>query len=312
MMQLIPGAGMAMEGEQALLSSRRRLAGELRRLREQAGLSGRQLAERIGMSQSKISRIESSITLPTAVEVTAWGAAAGCSDADIAMLGVLADSAYTEVHPWTTALHDRGHLQDDIQDIESRARKRMIYEPSLVPGLLQTAEYARRVFTMFDPPYLESDLPTAIAARLDRQVALFDRDMMFDFLISEAALRWRAGPPRTLLAQYDRIASLDTLDNVSVGLIPHSAPALTHAPHGFVVLEDIAGEDDSGAAGEAGALALVETVHANLTVSDPLQIALYRRQWSRLAQMAVYGGDARDLLAAIAAEVRALAEEEHP
>ncbi|TDD78015.1 XRE family transcriptional regulator [Actinomadura rubrisoli] len=304
------------EGEEVLLSSRRRLAGELRRLREQTGLSGRQLAERIGISQSKISRIESSITLPTAVEVASWGAAAGCSDSAITMLGVLADAAYTEVHPWTTAMRDRTHLQDDIQDIEGRAWKRMIYEPSLVPGLLQTAEYARRVFAMFDPPYLELDLPVVVTARLDRQVALFDQDKRFEFLITEAALRWRVGPVRTLLAQLDRIASLSTLENVSIGLIPHSAPALTHAPHGFVVLNFIDGADDAhgepDSDGEVGTLALVETVHANLTVSDPLQTALYQRQWSRLERMAVYGHNARGLLAAISADLRALPSKEDP
>ncbi|RKS77132.1 helix-turn-helix protein [Actinomadura pelletieri DSM 43383] len=316
---------MVTEDDRTLLSSRRRLAGELRRLRDQAGLSGRQLAERIGISQSKVSRIESAITIPTAVEVASWGAAVGCSENVGAMLGVLADAAYTEVHPWSTALRDQGHLQDDIQEIEGRARTKRIYEPSLVPGLLQTAEYARRVFAMFDPPYLETDLPVVVTARLDRQAALFDPATRFEFLITEAALRWRVGPALVLLAQLDRIASLSTLENVSIGLIPHSAPARTHAPHGFVVLESIEaapsgghgdrdgpgdGDGDGFEADEAAALALVETVHANLTVGDPLQIALYQRQWARLEQAAVYGDDARDLLASIGADIRALAEDE--
>jgi transcriptional regulator with XRE-family HTH domain len=287
-----------------LLSNRRRLAVELRRLRDRAGLSGRQLAERIGISQSKVSRIESGLTIPSGPEVAAWAAAASASGTATELLTMLTDAVYTEVHPWDAALREQVHLQDEIQEIENRTCTQLTYEPSVVPGLLQTAEYARRVFTMFDPAYAQLDIPAVVAARLDRQAALFEPARRFSFLITEAALRWRVGSAPMLLAQLDRIASLSTLENVSIGLISHAAPVRTHSPHGFVIFESIDQDGD--------ALVMVETVHANLTVNDPLHVALYRRQWSLLEKMAVFGDAVRELLVVIAADIRLLPPEEEP
>jgi transcriptional regulator with XRE-family HTH domain len=281
-----------------LLGRRRRLGAELRRLREQAGLSGRQLAEQVGVSQSKVSRIESGTAMPSIPEVTSWAAAASASDPASSKVMALANAAYTEVDPWDVAMREHPHLQDDIQEIEARSRAVLVYEPTLVPGLLQTAEYARRVFTMFEPAYAESDIPAVVRGRLDRQDALYNPARQFGFLITEAALRWRPGPRGLMLAQLDRITSISTLENVTIGVIPQSAQALTHVPHGFVIVEPADPEED--------ALVLAETVHANLTVSDAGQVALYRRHWSLLEKTAAYGADARDLLSGIATSVRAL------
>lgn len=280
-----------------LLIKRRQLGAELRRLRELAGLSGRQLAEQVGISQSKISRIESGATMPNTPEVNAWAAAVNVPTSVVEKLLMMTDAAYTEVHPWDIALRDQPHLQNDIQEIENRSGTKLDYEPFVVPGLLQTAEYARRIFTMFEPAYAELDIPAVVAGRLDRQVALFDQSQRFGFLITEAALRLRVGPLSMMLGQLDRIWSLSTLENVSIGLIPQSTQVVTHVPHGFVIFE--------WADREAGdALVLVETVHANLTVSEPGHVELYRRQWSLLGEMAVYETEASELLAAIAEDFR--------
>jgi len=212
----------------------------------------------------------------------------------------LADDAYTEVQSWDEAMRGRSHLQNDIQKIEASSRAVLVYEPTLVPGLLQTAEYARRVFAMFLPAYAEADIAEVTKGRVDRQAALFDPARRFSFLVTEAALRWRPGPPDLMLAQLDRIISVSTLGNVSIGVIPQSRTPLTHVPHGFVVIEP--------ADAEADALVLVETVHANLTVSDAGQVDLYRQQWSLLERTAVFGSDARESLSGIADSVRALAK----
>ncbi len=288
--------------DERLLSNRQRLAVELRRIRDRAGLSGRQLADQVGISQSKVSRIESGRTVPSAPEVAAWAAAVNAPETLKDLLTALTNASYTEVHPWTTVLREKMHLQGEIQEIENRARMELEYEPLVIPGLLQTAEYARRVITMFDPAYAEIDIPAVVAGRLDRQVALFDPARRFAFLITEAALRWRPGPTPVLLSQLDRIASVSTLENVIIGLIPHGARALTYVPHGFVIVEPLDQDGD--------ALVMVDTVHANLVVSDPAQVALYRRQWGLLEKSAVFGGDARDLLAAVAADMRSLPHED--
>jgi len=300
-------AGKRQAGKRQV-SNRQSLAAELRRVRDLAGISGRDLAHRIGISQSKVSRIESGASVPSAPEVAAWAEAAGAPAETRQLLATLTEAVFTEVHTWRTVLDGRTHLQDDIGELESRTGKILTFQPSLIPGLLQTAEYARRVFTLFDPPYPERDIPDALAGRLDRQLALFDENREFGFLITEAALRWRPGPPELLLAQFDRIASLSTLSNVSIGLIPHAARAITSTAHSFVIFESRGKAHGDGHDKDhelPDSVVTVETIHANLTINDPESVALYRRRWSLLAQMAIYGGEARAFLTTVGSGVLA-------
>lgn len=285
-MDTLGGLGPASTG-------RERLAAELRRLRDIAGVSGRELAHRIGISQSKVSRIESGAVVPSLPEVTAWGKELGVSVETQGQLTALVETAYNEVHPWRSALR-RGNLQDTLQAQESNATRIAVFQPAVVPGLLQTAEYARRVIAMFHRQYSESDPASEVASRLHRQLALYDTDRHFEFLITEAALRWRPGPAQLLLAQLDRISSISTLDNVTVGLIPLSAEATTLTTHGFVMYE---GE-------EHDSWVTVETIHADMTVAAPDHLETYRSRWSLLRQMALFGGDAQDFLGEIVADVR--------
>ncbi|GAA1963662.1 helix-turn-helix transcriptional regulator [Amycolatopsis minnesotensis] len=278
-------------------AGRQALAAELRRLRDLEGRSGRDLASRIGISQSKVSRIESGSTVPSLPEVIAWGKELGVSVDVQEKLVSLTEAAYTEVHPWRAALQRRGHLQDDIQEQESTARAVHVFQPSVVPGLLQTAEYARKVCSLFQVPYSPDDLTAAVASRLHRQLALYEPERRFEFLITEAALRWRPGPPRLLLAQLDRIASVSTLENVSIGLIPHDVEAVTFTSHGFVVYD---GDDE-----EQDATVSVETIHAKVTVNAPEGIELYRQRWLLLRQMAVFGDEARRFLGGLTTEITA-------
>lgn len=309
-------------------SKRQRLAQELRRLRGQAGVSGRELARRIGISQSKVSRIESGAVLPTMPEVDAWAAALDVPEDTRRLLAALTEAAFTEVHTWRTALQGRGHLQHEVHELERRARILRTFQPSVVPGLLQTAEYMRRVFALFHPPHDPDAIPAALAGRLERQLALYDTGRRFEFLITEAALRWRSGPHRLLIAQLDRVASLSTLENVSVGLIPHGVEATTFTSHGFLLIEpdgtdagdatpDEAanGPEPDGTAGPSGgdaadgpgddqAVVFVETVHGAQVVNDPESVGLYRTRWSLLRRMAIFDDEARAFLARLTAELR--------
>jgi transcriptional regulator with XRE-family HTH domain len=269
------------------------LAAELRRLRDLAGVSGRDLAQRVGISQSKVSRIESGAVIPSLPEVTAWGKELGVSVEAQGRLTALIEAAYNEVSPWGSALR-RGSLQDSIQDQESTAARISVFQPSVVPGLLQTAEYARRVIGMFHGQYPEGDPAAEIASRLHRQLAIYDTDRRFDFLITEAALRWRPGPIRLLLAQLDRVGSIMTLENVSIGLIPLSAEATTLTTHGFVLYE---GE-------EHDSWVTVETIHADMKVAAPEHMAIYRARWSLLRQMALFDDAATEFLSRIVADLR--------
>ncbi|MEV4562807.1 helix-turn-helix transcriptional regulator [Nonomuraea sp. NPDC049419] len=288
----------------------------MRRLRDMAGISGRELADLIGISQSKVSRIEAGTAMPSAVQVADWAEAVNAPRDARQVLDSLVQAAFTDVRAWRVATRTGPHVQGDIQLLEQGAGRVRVFQHSLVPGLLQTAEYAKRVLALFQPGYPESGRAEVLAARLDRQLVLYDESKRFEFLITEAALRWRPGPPRLLLAQLDRIASLGTLENVSIGVIPQDAEAVISMAHPFVMYEQDAdqaaeeeGGDEVGGTGDGdaheGTVVTVETVHANLVVKGAESVGLYDTRWSLLRRMAVFDDAARAFLTEVAAAVRA-------
>ncbi|WP_051704655.1 helix-turn-helix transcriptional regulator [Glycomyces sp. NRRL B-16210] len=278
--------------------SRRRLADELKRVRQLSGLSGRDLADKIHISQSKISRIESGAAFPSLPEVRAWAEAVEASDDTRRMLDAMAEAAHTTILRWQSALKDRPHLQHSVEKDERSARRVLTFQPSVIPGLLQTAEYARRVFEMFqEPSYTPDRLAAAVTARLERQSLLHDPRRRFNFLITEAALRWRPSTTAMLAAQIDRISSLSTLGNVTVGVLPFSRQAAVPYSHGFTVYEPAEAEDD--------VLVNAETIHANLQLVREADVAVYQRRWSALDRSALHGDEARSVLQGLVVELRA-------
>jgi len=289
---------MAVAGEDGDMAhgKRRRLAAELRLLRDLSGVTGRELAGRIGISQSKVSRIESGTVLPSVTEVKDWARTVGAPDETERLLATLAEAARSEVETWQDALEGRPQLQDEIREREAAAVHARTFQPAVVPGLLQTAAYAQRVFTMAKENVPQTSVAAAVAARLDRQLALHEEGKTFDFLVTEAALRWRPGPPRLMVAQYDRLAQVSTLDNISLGIIPFSVQAGTFYAHGFAIYDD------------EPPFVLVEVDHAWLTVTAVDDVALYQKRWSMLRKAAMFGEEGRAFLGRLGAEARTIEE----
>lgn len=275
-------------------SSRLRLAGELRRLRDLSGVSGRELARRIAISQSKVSRIETGAVMPSLPEVAAWGTALAVSEETRERLVLLTNSAYSEVQPWREILQAHGHIQDDVREQEESAQRTRTFQPAVVPGLLQTAEYARRMLTMFHVPYPEGDLAAAVAARLHRQNLLFDDSRNFEFLITEAVLRWCPGPAKLLVAQLDRITSIGTLENISIGVIPYRVEAATTLLHDFIIYDT----------SDQGSFVTIEMIHASMTVNEPRDVGVYEERWELLRQMAIFDEEANSYVSRLADNIR--------
>lgn len=274
-------------------TARQVLARELKRLRLVTGLSGRELGRRASISQSKVSRVEAGTALPTVREVEKWGRALDVPEETIRLLAALTGNAHLEAHSWAAALHGRKHLQHEIGGWEADATLVRTYQPSVVPGLLQTADYARRVFSLFSQGYDQDALAAAVTGRMDRQLALYKPEKKFEFIVTEAALRWRPGPPDVLIAQLDRLVSISTLDNISFGLVPLDREALTTYSHGFVIYE-----------GDGEAVVSLEMIHGPLTVDSVDGVEPYRQRWSLLQEMSLFGEDARELLAGLIGRTR--------
>ena len=278
-------------------SPRRRLGLALRGLRLDSGMTGQQLAERAGLSQSTVSRIELGQAMPSMADIEAWGQATSASAGQLAEIRALAEAAAVETISWKRAAR-RGlpSLQRDVRELEAKAATLLNFQPVIVPGLLQTAEYARQI-VLSGYPGGRPDIGAAIASRIERQAILYDAAKSFEFVIAEAALRWRIGPPTLMLAQLDRIASLSTLPGVGIGIIPQAAQVSAWHIHGFAILD---GRPDGNVA------VRVETLTAGLSISEPEAVERYCQAFASLREAAVTGDRARQLIGDVDAELRQL------
>ncbi len=269
---------------------RERLGQELQRIRMLAGLSGAQVAQVIGVSQSTVSRMERGDSVPSVQQVTSWADAAGASEERRMLVLYLAEAVVNEVITHRERLTDGlPFVQETVHGLEETARTLRHFQPCIVPGLLQTAEYARRILAMADP---SADLGQALAARMARQSILYDPDRTLEFLLTESALRFRPGSGDVLTAQLDHLASVATLETVSFGVIAADAEMHAITRCAFILYEDRAGGRPP--------FAFVEAPHASLSASDPADVQVYRDQLEAFRRSAVYGAEAISIVRSIA------------
>lgn len=260
-----------------------------------AGVSGRQLGQRAGISQTKVSRLERGDAVASTGELAAWLRVCDAQDRYDDLLAMV-EAALNEVDDWRGYMRAEtfAEMQAGVREREALARTVRVFQPTLVPGLLQTAEYARRVFAISDLAGGQ-DHSAAVQRRIERQQVLYQSDHQFEFILTEAALRWRPGPPEVLAAQLDRIANVATLSNVTLGVVPADAEVDVIPWHGFTMYDDVAGQDP---------FVQVETIHAYLTVAKPDDVALYRRQLDSLRAAALAGDHSLSLVLRLSEEHR--------
>ncbi|MGH8792038.1 MAG: helix-turn-helix domain-containing protein [Stackebrandtia sp.] len=219
------------------------IADRLRALRTQAGFSGKQLAERIGWQPPKISKLEHGRQLPTVDDLEAWTHACGRPDAAERLTQLLRDIE-TAHRDWKRRLRQGGHaaVQAEFVTLTENASRVRHFETAVVPGDLQTPEYARAVFTKLTAlDHLpESNIDAAVTKRMQRQQFLYDSNKEWEFLIDESVL-WRPVYGVEIMhAQIDRLHSVIGLPNVKFGILPLYRP-LTEAPqNSFALYDDVA------------------------------------------------------------------------
>jgi transcriptional regulator with XRE-family HTH domain len=267
------------------------LGAELRKLRTLSGLSTRDMAARAGLSNARVSRVETGQSLLSLPEIDAWASAAGAGADARERLQRLAETAHTAIDLFRAA---QAELEDSAADIEARAGRIITVQPQIVPGLLQTASYARAVLALVDT--IGRDIPAAVAARMRRQEALYEPAKQFEFLLTEAALRWPAGDPAVMAAQYDRVSQLSRLDNVRVGIIPLGR-AVSALPWCDVnIYDDLADGEPP--------IVDIELPHGELWLTDSTDVTVYVDLVHRLWESALADQAARDLLSRLSTETR--------
>jgi transcriptional regulator with XRE-family HTH domain len=263
----------------------------VRTLRRNAGLTGVELARLVGVSQSHISRIETGYIVPESHEVDRLAVALRLDSNTREEFHEQARAARSTMRSWR-ALHARGFAphQQEIGRWERTATRVRMFQPNIIPGLLQTAEYARHAIELSTT---DQDIVSAVAARIARQSVLYERGKTFEFLITEGALRWRLVPTDVHVGQLNHVASLATLANVSVGIIPWHARVAAHQTTMFCLFDD--------------GFAYAELLNGEVATEDRHDVAQYAAAWSALSEAAVTGEDAIGELHRIASELTRLA-----
>lgn len=162
-----------------------------------------------------------------------------------------------------------------------------LFQPALIPGLLQTPEYIRAILSRHDLG--EDVLTRTISARIERQQALYDSTKELHFIITEPVLRWRIVSAARMAEQVDRLASLSRLPNIDIRIVPLLERQQDVANHAFVIRDD--------------RTVTVETVHAEIVVTDPRDVSLYVHKFEGFASMALSGDAMRAMLEGIRDEL---------
>ena len=193
-----------------------------------------------------------------------------------------------DVRDWTQATGSESETEALLASLHTLEVQHAEWQR--IPGVLQTAEYARARFAEgIRRLKLPNDINEAVAARVQRQEILYRPDKRFHFVLTEAALRLRLCPPEVMLGQLDRLVSLSQLPNVRLGIIGFETQYATSPWHGFWLYDE--------------ERVLIETFSASLDLRQPQEIELYGSVFEQLAAVASYGRAARRIVNRVAEEM---------
>ncbi|MEU1788930.1 helix-turn-helix transcriptional regulator [Streptomyces sparsogenes] len=263
--------------------AREDLAGRLREIRRDAGITGRELAVRCGWSESKSSRIENAKTPPSDADIRAWCRACGAEDQTSDLIAVNRQSA--DAHVQWRRLQRSGlrRLQESTGDLYQQTNVFRVYVSDVIPGFLQTPGYATALLSSIaDFRGTPDDVSDAVAARMRRNAVLGNCARRFSFVLEESVLRYRICGADTMAAQLGHLLGVMDLQNVAVGVIPFSAERTAWPMPTFTIFDDTRVHAD--------------TLDAASTLTQPSQIELYARAFERLSQAAARGAAARSLV----------------
>jgi transcriptional regulator with XRE-family HTH domain len=211
---------------------RRRLGIELRQLREGAELTIEQVAARLEVSDSKISRIENGQVSATPRDVRDMAALYGVTGQRMENLMQLARE--TREKPWWNEYSD---LRPDFAAFEAEASSILMFAPGMIPGLFQTPDYARAVLReiLYDLP--PEEIERRVEFRMKRQTRLAEpAPPKLWVVIDEAVLHRMVGGPATMHHQLKSLAETARSPHVTFQLLPFSEGAHAGLDGPFIIL----------------------------------------------------------------------------
>ncbi|MGH3319144.1 MAG: helix-turn-helix domain-containing protein [Streptosporangiaceae bacterium] len=270
---------------------RRRLAAELRRLRDQSGLTAAEVAKRLRWQESKISRVErrqSGLTAPELRKILDV-----YEVEDQTYRGYLSELARrgNERGWWQKYGGVVGTGYGDLISLEDEARAIRMYQQELVPGMLQTADYARTVIRAGLPSDTAEEIDRRVEVRLERQQILTRPDPpppRVHIVLSEAAIRRPVGGSDVMREQLESLMKPRDRANVTVQVLPFDVgvhPSMV-GPFTAMTFPD---PDDLG-------IVFMENPTGCLYLESPEELRVYEELWSALQANALSPDDSQAFL----------------
>lgn len=214
----------------------RTVAAELRALREKRGLSCAEVAKTLGVSASKISRIEtgnSGLQLDDVSALLGFYQVAAKKRNELLNLLRRGDQK-----GWWERQAGLPQLWRALIDFENKAARIQVYQPMMIPGLLQTGEYCEAILGSTDNTLSDAELGNLVASRMARQTVL-TRSAAPQYLaiIHEVALRMPVGEAGVMRRQLHHLLSVAERPNIGIRAVPISAGANVGLRGPFMILE---------------------------------------------------------------------------
>ncbi|WLQ32453.1 helix-turn-helix transcriptional regulator [Streptomyces castrisilvae] len=273
---------------------RRKLGEELRSLRHASGLTSREAAGLLGWHQSKVSRIETGVSGVRPEDVQRLLDAYGMQDPKLReVLGALAGSAGGGGAGWWHAY--RGLIPPQYRDfisLESQARTARTLETSVVPGLLQTADYARAVTRASLDGLPTGQVDSLVEVRLTRQGVLrSDPPLRLSAVLDEAVLRREVGGRRVMREQLRHLARVSQLPHVRLQILPFSVGGYVSLTSPFVIFSFPTASDLD--------VVVLDHLTSSLYLERKEDLAAYSSAFRTLQTHALSPEHSLDLIAAI-------------
>lgn len=271
----------------------RRLGAELRKMREQAGFGGSQLARALGIGPAQVTQMEAGRTGISVERLRTL--AATCMCVNESLIDALADiiTDRSEAGWWEDY---RGTLSTDfleVAELEGHARGLSTYTITFIPGLLQTKAYAAAVFSGALPPLPRHEIDLRTTFRIQRQSIVRSGGTPYTAFIHEAALRMQFSGATVQTEQLDGLIEDSDSPGISVRVIPFGVDALPSASENFTYAEGPIPELDTAQTDMAPGCQLFDA---------PAHLARFRAILARTASSALSEEDSRDFIRSIKKE----------
>jgi transcriptional regulator with XRE-family HTH domain len=272
----------------------RRLRYELRRLREQAGLTRDEAARQLDWFGSKMSRIETGQSRAQTGDVRDMLEVYGVTGDEAEALVQLAREA--RKRGWWTAYNDV--FTGTYVGLEAEATSMRTYEPQIIPGLLETEDYTRALIRAGSVRYDQDEIERRVQARMARQDILTRPDPPEIWaVLDEPVIRRPVGGPAVMRAQLQHLLDLTAPTNstITLQILPLAVGSHPGLSGPFVILGFPSREDP--------AVIYLETATDGLYLEETAEIERYTLMFDHLRASALSTGESGSLIAQVAAEM---------